>query len=117
MADDDAQDLRIYVYDIAKRAFTDRFFKVRLEMPSQKVNLASLTDGAGARVYPGEVAPPAGPVAIGELKAVNDPQLLMIERDSHGDELTTPRFKKVFLLDTSRAAQRGGYAVKTLLVD
>jgi hypothetical protein len=117
VAEDDAQDLRIYVYDIPKRAFTDRFFKVRLEMPSQNVNLATLTDGAGARVYPDAVAPPAGPVSIGDLKAVNDRQLLMIERDNHGDEVTAPRFKKVFLLDLSHAAERGGYLTKTLLVD
>jgi hypothetical protein len=114
---DDPQDLRIYVFDVAKRAFTDRFFKVRLEMPSQTVNLASLTDVAGAWVYPDAVAPPAGPVAIGELKAVNDRKLLMIERDNLGDDLTAPRFKKVFLLDLPQAAEHDGYVTKTLLLD
>jgi hypothetical protein len=117
VAGDDAQDLRIYVYDVAKQSFANRFLKLRLEMPSQKVNLASLTDAAGARVYPDAVAPPAGPVSIGELKAVNDRQLLVIERDNHGDDLTAPRFKKVFLLDISHAAERGGYVTKSLLVD
>jgi hypothetical protein len=117
VAGDDAQDLRIYVFDVAKRAFAGSFLRVRLEMPSQGVNLSSLTDGAGARVYPDAVAPRNGPVSIGELKAVNDRQLLMIERDNHGDDLTPPRFKKVFLLDTSRAAERGGYVGKTMLVD
>ncbi len=117
VAEDDVQDLRIYVYDVAKRAFADGILKVRLEMPSQKVNLSSLTETSGARVYPDAAAPGAGPVSIGELKAVNDRQLLMIERDNHGDDLTAPRFKKVFLLDTSLAAKRGGYVVKTLLVD
>jgi len=44
---------------------------------------------------------PAGrAVAIGEVKAVNDRQLLMIEGgDNLGDNLAAPRFKKVFLLD------------------
>jgi hypothetical protein len=114
---DDAQDLRIYVYDIAKRAFADTFLTVRLELPSQTVNLASLNDASGARVYPEAVAPPAGPVSIGELKAVNDRQFLMIERDNLGDALPAPRFKKVFLLDASQAAGRDGYLRKTLLLD
>ena len=46
---------------------------------------------------------------------MNDRQLLVIERDNHGDDLTAPRFKKVFLLDLSRAAENGGYVGKTLL--
>ncbi len=117
VAGDDPQDLRIYVYDVAKRVFADGFLMLRLEMPSQTVNLATLTDASGARVYPSAVAPPAGPVSIGELKAVNDRLLLLIERDNHGDDLPAPRFKKVFLLDTSRAAEQGGYVGKTLLVD
>ena len=117
LAGDDAQDLRIYVYRIAERAFAAGFLKLRLEMPSLKVDQASLTDASGARVYPDAVAPPAGPVSIGELKAVNDRLLLLIERDNHGDDLQAPRFKKVFLLDTARAAENDGYVGKTLLVD
>ena len=114
---DDPQDLRIYVYDIAKRAFAGAFLKLRLEMPSQQVNLASLNDASGARVYPDAAAPAPGPVSIGELKAVNDRHLLVIERDNHGDDLTPPRFKKVFLLDLSQAPQQDGYVGKSLLVD
>jgi hypothetical protein len=114
---DDPQDLRIYVYDIAKRAFAGAFLKVRLEMPSQQVNLASLNDASGARVYPDAAAPAPGPVSIGELKAVNDRHLLMIERDNHGDDLDAPRFKKVFLLDLSQAPRQDGYLGKALLVD
>ena len=117
VAGDDAQDLRLYVYDIGKRAFEDAFLKVRLEMPSQKVNLASLTDASGARVYPDAEAAAAGPVSIGELKAVDDRQFLMIERDNLGDGLPVPRFKKVFLLDTSQATGPDRYVRKTLLVD
>jgi hypothetical protein len=117
VAEDDAQDLRIYVYDVARRTFADGFLRLRLEMLSQKVDLARLTDATGAPVYPGAVAPPAGPVSIGELKAVNDRQLLVIERDNFGDDLRAPRFKKVFLLDMSRAAANGGYVGKTLLLD
>lgn len=117
VAGDDPQDLRLYVYDVAKRAFGEGFFRLRLEMPSQTVNLASLTDAAGDLVYPAAVAPPAGPVSIGELKAVNDRQLLLIERDNHGDDATAPRFKKVFLLDLPQGAPHDGYVGKTLLLD
>jgi hypothetical protein len=117
VAGDDAQDLRIYVYRIAARTFADAFLRLRLEMPSQTVNLASLTDSRGGRVYPGKAAPPAGTVSIGELKAVNDRQLLVIERDNLGDDGRAPRFKKVFLLDAGGAAERGGYVAKTLLLD
>jgi hypothetical protein len=117
VAGDDPQDLRIYVFEVAKRAFADGFLKLRLEMPSQTVNLATLTYASGARVYPDAVAPPAGPVSIGELKAVNERQLLVIERDNHGDDLPAPRFKKVFLLDLSQAAKHDGYVGKSLLLD
>jgi len=114
---DDPQDLRIYVYDVARGAFTERYFKLRLEMPSQTVNLATLIDGAGDRVYPDALAPPAGPVSIGELKAVNERQLLVIERDNHGDDLQAPRSKKVFLLDLPRTDQRDAHVRKTMLLD
>jgi len=114
---DDPQDLRIYVFDVAKRAFADGFLKMRLEMPSQQVNLASLTDAAGLRVYPDAGAPPAGPVSIGELKAVNERQLLVIERDNLGDDPPAPRFKKLFLLDLAQSAERDGHVGKTLLLD
>jgi hypothetical protein len=114
---DDPRDLRIYVYDVAKRAFEAGFLRVRLEMPGQMVNLAALADASGARVYPDATVPAPGPVSIGELKAVSDRQLLMVERDNHGDDLTAPRFKKIFLLDLSLAARSDGYVGKTLLVD
>ena len=114
---DDPQDLRIYVYDIPKRAFASAFLKLPLEMPGQQVNLAGLNDTAGVRVYPNASAPAPGPISIGELKAVNDRHLLVIERDNHGDDLTPPRFKKVFLLDLSQAPKQDGRVAKTLLVD
>jgi hypothetical protein len=38
-----------------------------------------------------------------------------VERDSAGDGLPAPRFKKVFLLDTKEA--QGGFLTKQLLVD
>jgi len=114
---DDARDLRIYVFDIVRRAFADAVLRLRLEMPGQMVNLAILGDRAGVPVYPGAEAPPAGPVSIGELKAVNDHQLLLIERDNHGDDLQPPRFKKVFLVDISKAAEEDGFVAKTLLLD
>jgi hypothetical protein len=114
---DDPQDLRVYRFDVGRRAFDDTFLKLRLEMPGQTVNLAALTDGGGRRVYPDAVAPPAGPVSIGELKAVNEHQLLVIERDNLGDDERAPRFKKVFLLETAGARERGGHVGKTLLLD
>lgn len=115
VAGDDMQDLRILVFDVARRAFTGHL-KYRLEMPSQTVNLAAITDASGARVYPDAVAPPAGPVSIGEIKAVNDHQMLIIERDNLGDDLPTPRFKKVFLIDIAGVPD-GGQVGKTLLLD
>ena len=117
VAGDDPQDLRIYLFELASRTFADRFLTLRLEMPSQQVNLSSLVDTSGALVYPGAAAPPAGPVSIGELKAVNERQLLVIERDNHGDDLTAPRFKKIFLLDLPLAPEHGGRVGKTLLLD
>ena len=53
VAGDDPQDLRIYVYRRREARLRGRgFLRLRLEMPSQTVNLASLTDASGARVYP-----------------------------------------------------------------
>ena len=115
VAGDDPRDLRLYVYDIAQGALAPAFFTVRLDAPSQTVDLASLTDASGARVYPGVAAPPAGPAAIGELKAVNDRQLLLIERDNLGDDEAPPRVKKIFLLTLPPA--REGAVAKTQLVD
>jgi hypothetical protein len=86
-------------------------------MLSQKVNLASLMDASGARVYPSAVPPAAGPVAIGEVQAVSDRHPVLIERDNLGDDLEAPRFKKLFLLDLSQAAAHDGYVGKTLLLD
>ena len=117
VAGDDPQDLRIYVFDVARRSFADHYLTLRLELPSQQVNLASLMDASGAPVYPAAVAPPAGPVSIGELKAVNDRELLVIERDNHGDDLAAPRFKKIFLLDLPQAPEHGGRVGKTPLLD
>ncbi len=114
---DDSRDLRIYVYDLAARAFETGSFRVRLEMPSQTVSLAALVATSGARVYPDAAAPTAGPVSIGDLKAVNEHPLPVIERDNHGDDVTAPRFKKLFILDLRRAAEHDGYVAKMLLVD
>jgi hypothetical protein len=115
VAGDDPRDLRLYAYDIAQGALAPAFFTVRLDAPSQTVDLASLADPSGARVYPGVTAPPSGPLAIGELKAVNDHQLLLIERDNLGDDEAPPRVKKIFLLTLPPA--REGAVAKTQLVD
>ena len=112
---DDARDLRIYLYRMATRKFDDTFLRVRLEAPSQQVDLTQVVDERGERLYPEAVAPPPGPVSIGELKAVNAHQLLMIERDNLGDDERSPRFKKVFLLDLGEGG--GAYVRKSLLLD
>ena len=112
---DDPRDLRLYAYDIPQGKLAPAFFTVRLDGPSQTVDLASLSDRSGSRVYPGATAPPAGPLAIGEVKAVNDHQLLLIERDNLGDDEMPPRVKKLFLLDLPAARQ--GPVAKTQLVD
>jgi hypothetical protein len=112
---DDARDLRIYLYRTTTRRFDDLFLRVRLEAASQQVDLTRIVDERGERLYPDAVAPPPGPVSIGELKAVNAHQLLMIERDNLGDDERAPRFKKIFLLDLGEG---GGTSVrKTLLLD
>ena len=117
---DDPQDLRIYVFHLAARQFDEAFVRVRLEAPSQLVDLTKLEDARRVRVYAQAAPPPLGPVSIGELKAVNDHQLLMIERDNLGDDERAPRFKKLFLLDLAgadAAAGRGGHVSKSLLLD
>jgi hypothetical protein len=112
---DDPRDLRLYVHDIARGQLAPAFLTVRLDGASQTVNLASLTDPSGARVYPGASAPPSGPLAIGELKAVNDRQLLLIERDNLGDGDTPPRVKKICMLTLPPSGE--GAVAKTQLVD
>ncbi len=114
---DDPHDLRIYLYDMSTGTLQSEFLKVRLEASSQAVDLASLIDSSGTHVYPDAVAPAPGPVAIGELKAVNDHQMLLIERDNHGDDLSPPVLKKVFLLDLSASAAQDGYVGKKQIVD
>jgi glycerophosphoryl diester phosphodiesterase len=115
VAGDDPRDLRLYVYDIAHGRLEPAFFRVRLDGASQIVDLASLNDLSGASVYPGAAAPPSGPLAIGELKAVNESQLLLIERDNLGDDEAAPRVKKIFLLTLPPSGE--GTVAKTRLVD
>jgi hypothetical protein len=116
VSSDDSQDLRLLEFDLRTHRFTHHVRQVRLEMPGAKVNLAGLTYVDGTRVYPDATAPaPAGESAA-ELTAVNSHQFLMVERDSNGDGLPAPRFKKIFLLDASGAGN-GDYVDKRLLVD
>jgi len=99
---DDPSDLRLYAYDLTMKAFDNKFRRVRLERPSQTVDLAALKNASGARVYPDATPPPAGQDSMGEIKAVNDHQLLMVEHDDRGDDLPPPQLKKVFLLDLKK---------------
>ena len=117
VAGDDERDLRVYVFNVAARRFSETFLRLRLEARSQTVNLAVIADPRGARVYPDAVAPVAGAVSIGEIKAVNDHQFLVIERDNLGDEERAPRHKKLFLVDAHAPSARGSYLSKTLLLD
>jgi hypothetical protein len=112
---DDPQDLRMLEFDLRTHRFTHQVRHVRLEMPGQAVNLFALTYVDGTHVYP-DAAPPAAGESAAELTAVNSHQFLMVERDSNGDGVAAPRFKKIFLLDTE-GAHNGGYVDKTLLAD
>ncbi len=112
---DDPQDLRVFTFDIRRQRFNGGVSKVRLEMPGQKVNLSTLTLVGGAPAYPGSTAPTISGESAAELTAVNSHQFLLVERDSAGDGLPAPRFKKVFLLDAKEA--QGGFLTKQLLVD
>ncbi len=104
---DHPQDLRILTFDLRRGRYRNDVTKVRLEMPGHLVNLAALVRSDTMQpAYPGSVAAPAGRQAIGDLKAVNRDEFLLIERDSEGDGVNAPRFKKVFLLDTHRAHKR-----------
>jgi hypothetical protein len=112
---DDPQDLRMLEFDLRTQRFTHHVRQVRLEMPGQQVNLFALTYVDGTHVYP-DAAPPSAGESAAELTAVNSDQFLMVERDSNGDGLPAPRFKKIFLLDTDGVGN-GGYVHKTLLAD
>jgi hypothetical protein len=114
---DDPQDLRILEFDLRTHRFTHHVRHLRLEMPGQQVNLSNLfyVDGT-TRVYPDDVAPPTFGESAAELTAVNSHQFLVVERDSNGDGVPAPRFKKIFLLDTEGAGDRG-YVGKTLVAD
>jgi hypothetical protein len=114
---DDPQDLRMLEFDLATHRFTHNVRQVRLEMPGQQVNLFALTYVDGTRVYTDvTAAPPSAGESAAELTAVNSQQFLMVERDSNGDGLAAPRFKKIFLLDTARAGN-SSYVDKRLLAD
>jgi len=114
---DDPQDLRILTYDIKHHRFLDEVRRLRLEMPGAKVNLSTLRLVGGAPAYPGSTPPTGtGGESAAELTSVNVHQFLVVERDSNGDGLPAPRFKKVFLVDADPAGP-GSYVSKTLLVD
>ena len=99
-----------------RTAHGEYVFKVRLEMPSLQVDLTSLLNTEGKPVYPDASKPPAAPASIGEVKAVNEHQLLLIERDNLGDAPPPPRHKKIYLLDL-QAADDEGRVTKSLLLD
>jgi hypothetical protein len=113
---DDPQDLRVFHFDVRRQRFNGGVSKVRLEMPGQKVNLTTLLLANGTPAYPGSTAPiGTGGESAAELTAVNNHQFLMVERDSAGDDVPAPRFKKIFLMNMR--IDPGGYLTKQLLVD
>jgi hypothetical protein len=113
---DHPQDLRLLNFDLRTHRFSPIVRRLRLEMPGAKVNLASLTLTDGTPAYPGTTPPTGtGGESAAELTAVNAHQYLVVERDSNGDGLAAPRFKKVFLLDTRSGAD--AYLGKQLLID
>ncbi|MEP7019591.1 MAG: esterase-like activity of phytase family protein [Pseudonocardiales bacterium] len=115
---DSPQDLRIATFDIEHRRFTGEVRKVRLEFPGAKVDLSTLRLSDGTRAYPNAVAPTGtGGESAAELTSLDGHRFLMVERDSNGDGLATPRMKKVYVLDTKGADRRGGYVDKQPLAD
>ena len=113
VGEDDPQALRVRAFDIGTRQFTGRDLRLRLEMPGAKVDLSGLTLVGGALAYPGATKPVGtGGESAAEITAVNAREFLLVERDSAGDGITAPRFKKVFLLD-----RHGRTLVKSLLID
>ncbi len=115
---DDPQDLRIATFDIKARRFTGEVRKLRLEFPGAKVDLTALKLLDGTPAYPNQVPPTGtGGESAAELTALDGHRFLLVERDSNGDGLAAPRFKKVFILDTDGARSRGGYVDKQPLVD
>jgi hypothetical protein len=117
LSSDDPQDLRMLEFDLRTHRFTHHVRQVRLEMPGAKVDLSTLTLVGGAPAYPGTTPPTGtGGESAAELTAVNSHQFLMVERDSNGDGVAAPRFKKIFLVDTD-GVSNGGYVHKTLLAD
>jgi hypothetical protein len=116
VGDANQQNLRILQLSLKTHQFTHHVQRLRLEMPGGRVNLSTLFLIGGARAYPDAVAPPPGGESAAELTAVNSHQFLVVERDSNGDGLAAPRFKKIFLLDTDGVGN-GGFVKKTLLAD
>jgi hypothetical protein len=117
VGNDGPQDLRILELNLKTHRYTHHVRRLRLEMPGGKVNLSTLTLVGGALAYPGTTPPTGtGGESAAELTAVNSHQFLAVERDSNGDGLAAPRFKKIFLLDTDGVGN-GGYVKKTLLAD
>ncbi len=87
VAGDEPQDLRLYRFDLATRAYEPGPLRYRLEHPAS---------------------------AIGEITAVDAHRYLVLERD--GGQGDAARFKAVFLVDT-RDLDRDGAVDKQLLVD
>ena len=115
---DHPQDVRMLTFDIRRRRYTGDVHRIRLEMPGAKVNLTLLRRTDGSPAYPNATPPTGtGGQAHGELTAINNHQFLFLERDGAGDCTVTPRFKKMFLVDTHRSGARGGYVSKQLLAD
>jgi hypothetical protein len=115
---DHPQDLHVYAYDVVRQRFRDGVTKIRLEMPGAKVDLSALTLTNGEPAYPNTTRPSGtGGESAAELTAVNNRQFVLVERDGAGDGIAAPLFKKVFLLDTQKAAERRGHLAKQLLVD
>ena len=114
---DDAQELRVLPFDLERKQFSGRVRRIRLEMPGAKVDLSKLTLMGGAPAYPGATSPVGtGGESAAEVTAINEHQFLMVERDSAGDGVAAPRFKKIFLLD-GRVERDDSHLSKRLLVD
>jgi hypothetical protein len=114
---DDPHNLRVYRFDIDRRAFRGYDF-YRLELPSTVVNTSVLRLADGSPAYPGDTPPPPnlGKNAIGELTVLNSREAVIIERDNGGDYPNPPRFRKVFHIGLPAHGQ-GRVLPKATLID
>ncbi len=118
LAEDDSQDVRVYEFDVKRRHYTGKYWKVKLAARGGVVNLSVLRRADGTAAFTDPAPTNGGGQALGEMTMINERQAIFVERDSGGDlGAAAPLDKKVYLLDFPDTRFDGAYATKTLLVD